>query len=163
MKLHRIEKSHRKEANAKGLTYEMMMENAGSAHVILEMDLAEEDERQALALVGQATTGMRWSPAQLAAQSGIRGRTLSTARSKMTSHRARGRGQIVLASEDESFDMLRAFMETSHVLLDGVLGTGIKLPLKGEVAVVLAAASEAISGWMTALRRRGGLSHRSGL
>jgi NAD(P)H-hydrate epimerase len=145
-------KAIEKEADAKGLTYEMMMENAGSgvARVILEMDLAEEDEPQALALVGPGNNGgdALVALAQLAAQEWDTRAYVVSRKVKddpLIDRLRQAGGEIVLASEDESFDMLRAFMETSHVLLDGVLGTGIKLPLKREVAAVLAAASEAIS------------------
>jgi NAD(P)H-hydrate epimerase len=145
-------KAIEKEADAKGLTYEMMMENAGSgvARVILEIDLAEEDEPQALALVGPGNNGgdALVALAQLAAQEWDTRAYVVNRKVKddpLIERLRQAGGEIVLASEDGSFDMLRAFMETSHVLLDGVLGTGIKLPLKHEVAVVLAAASEAIS------------------
>ena len=145
-------KAIEKEADAKGLTYEMMMENAGSgvARFILEMDLAEEDEPQALALVGPGNNGgdALVALAQLAAQEWDTRAYIVNRKVKddaLVERLRQAGGEIVLASEDESLDMLRAFMETSQVLLDGVLGTGIKLPLKREVAVVLAAASEAIS------------------
>ena len=42
--------------------------------------------------------------------------------------------------DDEKFESLTEFIQTASVILDGVLGTGIKLPLKEDVADVLACA-----------------------
>jgi len=146
-------KAIEKEADAMGLTYGMMMENAGSgvADVILEMDFVEKDEPQALALVGPGNNGgdalvalAHLAAQECAARAYVIGRKVKG--DPLVERLRQAGGEIVLASEDESFDMLRAFIETSHVLLDGVLGTGIKLPLKREVAAVLAAAGETISG-----------------
>ncbi|MBT7783123.1 MAG: NAD(P)H-hydrate dehydratase, partial [Anaerolineae bacterium] len=53
-------------------------------------------------------------------------------------------GKILLAEEDENFEGLRAFTAKTSVFLDGLLGTGIKLPLRENVADLLAAASDAL-------------------
>jgi NAD(P)H-hydrate epimerase len=53
-------------------------------------------------------------------------------------------GEILYADKDEKFDALVAFVETSDVLLDGVLGTGIKLPLKAEISKLLIAVNDVL-------------------
>ena len=47
-------------------------------------------------------------------------------------------GEITSLDDDENFASLTGFLQTASILLDGVFGTGIKLPLKEEVADVLA-------------------------
>ena len=47
-------------------------------------------------------------------------------------------GQVVFADEDKDFTSLNSFIQTATMVLDGVLGTGIKLPLKSDVASILA-------------------------
>jgi len=140
------------EADATGLSYDMMMENAGSgvADVILEMGFAEEEEPQALALVGPGNNGgdALVALAHLAAQEWAVRAYLINRKIKndpLVERLRQAGGEIVLASDDEIYDKLSAFVETSHVLIDGVLGTGFRLPLKADVAAVLAAANEAIS------------------
>jgi len=46
-------------------------------------------------------------------------------------------GEIAQFVNDPTFDSLRSFLEDSDLLLDGLLGTGIKLPLRSEAALVL--------------------------
>lgn len=145
-------KAIEKDADASGLTYDMMMANAGKgvADVILELEYPEEDEPQALALVGSGNNGGDALVAliQLAGQGWATRAYLIGRKVKsdpLLEHLRQAGGEIVLASEDQSYDMLRAFMEASHVLIDGVLGTGIKLPLKRDVASVLAGANEALT------------------
>jgi len=53
-------------------------------------------------------------------------------------------GEIYLADKDLDFLQLATFIETADVLMDGVLGTGFKLPLKADMARVLGAARSCI-------------------
>jgi ADP-dependent NAD(P)H-hydrate dehydratase / NAD(P)H-hydrate epimerase len=46
-------------------------------------------------------------------------------------------GEITQFANDPTFDSLRTFLEGSDILLDGLLGTGIKLPLRNEAALAL--------------------------
>ncbi len=46
-------------------------------------------------------------------------------------------GEIFNASDDLSFRVLKQLVNTSEVILDGILGTGIDLPLKESIAAVL--------------------------
>jgi len=54
-------------------------------------------------------------------------------------------GEIVIAQKDVDFEQLKAFIGTSDVVLDGILGTGFKLPLKDEIAHVIAVAKEVLA------------------
>lgn len=54
-------------------------------------------------------------------------------------------GEIVISESDTDFDSLAAFLETADLLLDGLLGTGITLPLKPEIARVLHKANDLLS------------------
>jgi hydroxyethylthiazole kinase-like uncharacterized protein yjeF len=141
------------EADANGLTYAQMMENAGNglAKVVLSLSLAEKDESQVLGLVGPGNNGGDTLVAlsHLAAQDW-------RARAYLIHRKAEGDplierlrqagGEVVLAEKDDKFEHLAAFMETATLVLDGVLGTGIHLPLRGEIATVLNAAREIIVG-----------------
>ncbi|MCF6277413.1 MAG: NAD(P)H-hydrate epimerase, partial [Anaerolineales bacterium] len=53
-------------------------------------------------------------------------------------------GEIILAADDEGYAKLTALIETNSVLIDGLLGTGIKLPLRESAADLLAAAGDAL-------------------
>jgi ADP-dependent NAD(P)H-hydrate dehydratase / NAD(P)H-hydrate epimerase len=46
-------------------------------------------------------------------------------------------GEVYLVEKDSEFQQLTAFLETADVVLDGVLGTGFKLPLKSDIGKVL--------------------------
>ena len=46
-------------------------------------------------------------------------------------------GLVVTSSSDSSFSTLDEWLKESSVMLDGVLGTGITLPLKGDAAKIL--------------------------
>jgi hydroxyethylthiazole kinase-like uncharacterized protein yjeF len=48
-------------------------------------------------------------------------------------------GEIYMAEKDSDFQQLTAFLETADVVLDGILGTGFKLPLKTEIGKTLRA------------------------
>jgi NAD(P)H-hydrate epimerase len=46
-------------------------------------------------------------------------------------------GELFLIGEDPSYTKLIAALEDNSLLLDGILGTGIHLPLRGQISVVL--------------------------
>jgi len=141
------------EADANGLSYAKMMENAGHglAEEIRALAYAEQDEeREVLALVGPGNNGGDALVAltHLAAD-GWRARAYLVKRQaegdELLERFKKEGGEILLAEKDAGFTQLTAFIETAEVVVDGVLGTGIKLPLKPEVAKVLEAANQAIS------------------
>jgi NAD(P)H-hydrate epimerase len=137
------------EADASGLTYDIMMENAGHNLAREVMELAyyqdDKDEVQVLGLVGPGNNGgdTLVALAHLAEKGW-------TARAYLVKRKAKNdplvkrleeaEGEIILADSDEGFHQLQAFIETADVVLDGMLGTGFKLPLKEDIGHVLEAA-----------------------
>lgn len=132
-----------KEANAAGISYPRMMENAGRglAEVIAETyGYIEEDG--VLALVGSGNNG---GDALVAltylAEAGwpataylVRPRPIDdplVARFQKTG------GLVYLSWEDESFSHLGELLVENGLLMDGVLGTGFRLPLKVEISACL--------------------------
>ena len=144
------------EADANGLSVEKMMEKAGAglADEIQTLPYGGEDEREVLGLVGSGNNGgdTLLALAHLAAD-GWRARAYLVNR-KPDSETGGGAdlierlkkegGEVILAANDPKFEHLSAFIGTADVVVDGVLGTGIKLPLKEETAGVLAAVNQAI-------------------
>lgn len=137
-----------KEADANGLSYAAMMENAGSglADVISELFL-DEEELEVFALVGPGNNGGDTLVAlEHLAQNGWRTRAYLIKRKadELVKRLEAAGGEILYAEKDDKFDALGAFVETSDLLLDGVLGTGIKLPLKKDVAELLTAVNDVL-------------------
>ena len=142
--MHQIEQ----EADGSGLTYEKMMENAGYnlSREVLRLAYAQEDEEeiQVLGLVGPGNNGgdTLVALARLAEKGW-------TARAYLIHRKVTGdslikrledaEGEVYQAEKDENFQQLQAFLESADVVLDGVLGTGFKLPLKDEIGSALAA------------------------
>ncbi len=136
-----------REANEKGLTYDQMMENAGHnlAREVLEILHAYEncDEMQILGLVGPGNNGgdALVALSRLAEKGWIARAYLvkrKEAKDPLVKRLEEAGGEIHTFDDDVDYQKLQAFVETSDVLLDGILGTGIKLPLKGDVESVLA-------------------------
>jgi len=138
-----------KEADANGLSYDEMMENAGSglADVILELFDGVE-ELEAFGLVGPGNNGGDTLVAlEHLAKVGWRTRAYLIKRKedKYVKRLEKAGGEILYTEKDDKYDALGTFLETSDLLLDGVLGTGIKLPLKKEVAKLLMAVNDALA------------------
>ncbi|GAB4492467.1 MAG: bifunctional ADP-dependent NAD(P)H-hydrate dehydratase/NAD(P)H-hydrate epimerase [Anaerolineales bacterium] len=141
------------EADSNGLSYAKMMENAGRglAQEIKQLTYAElEEAREALALVGPGNNGGDALVAltHLAADD-WRARAYLVKRKPedddLVERLRKEGGEIIVAEQDHDYTHLAAFIETADVVIDGLLGTGIKLPLKPEIAGVLDAANRAIS------------------
>ena len=137
-----------KEADASGLSYAEMMENAGNglADVILEL-FGDEDELEAFGLVGPGNNGGDTLVAlEGLAKNGWKARAYLIKRKadELVKRLEATGGEILFAEKDDKYDALAAFVETSDVLLDGVLGTGIKLPLKNEIARLLVAVNDVL-------------------
>jgi len=132
-----------KEANALGLTYERMMENAGRglAHVVSE-EFGYLNEEGVLGLVGSGNNGGDTLVAlTYLAEYGwpsnayiVRPRPADDV--LMALLRDAG-GNIYELENDSELDTLEMLLKANTVLLDGVLGTGIRLPLRGKVPKVL--------------------------
>jgi len=141
------------EADASGLTYARMMENAGRglAKEILRLAYNQgDDDMQVLGLVGPGNNGGDTLVAlAFLAEKGWQARAYLIQRKEegdpLVERLIEAGGEIVISQRDDNFEQLKAFMGTSDVLLDGILGTGFKLHLKDGIAQVMAAAKEALA------------------
>ena len=130
-----------KEADSKGLTFDQMMQNAGQGLAEVVADLfVDEEQLEIVGLVGPGNNGGDALVALTAlAEEGWKASAFLVKRKKddLIKRFTEAGGQIIPSEKDDSFFHLSSFLETADVLLDGVLGTGIKLPLKKEVAELL--------------------------
>lgn len=132
-----------KEANKKGLSYETMMENAGRGIASeIRITYSHIQNKRVLALVGSGNNG---GDALVALSHLARTNWITSAyiiRKRPADDPLIERlidlgGNVIDLKEDYRFKFLNELLKTNSVLIDGVLGTGIKLPLKGEIANVL--------------------------
>ncbi len=143
-----------KEADAKGVSYAEMMERAGLgiAGIVqsFEWDLDDADEQTVVGLVGSGNNGGDALVALAAlAEDGWQ------AKAYLAKPRPEGDplvkrlldqgGEVLPADEDANHKLLDAWLRTAVVLLDGILGTGIQLPLRPELARLLRHVSDFIS------------------
>ena len=137
------------EANANGLTYDMMMENAGHnlAREVLRLSYFAgdgEEDAQVLGLVGSGNNGGDTLVAlAYMAEKGWTARAYLIKR-KATDDPLLARfeeagGELYQAEADEKFQQLQSFLEAADIVLDGVLGTGFQLPMKEDAGQVLSA------------------------
>jgi len=137
-----------KEADAGGLTYDQMMENAGQglADIILSIS-TEDNEAEVLGLVGPGNNGGDTLVAMstLAAQ-GWKARAYLVKRKKddLVKRFLEAGGEVL--SKENPFEQLAQAIETADVFLDGIFGTGIKLPLKKDVAEFLSEVNDVLDG-----------------
>lgn len=133
-----------KEADERGISYRQMMETAGLglAEVIQSLNVFEEPPK-VMALVGSGNNGGDALVALSAlARIGwgveaylVRPRP---AEDSLASQLAQLGGKVTSLADDPGFDHLGDALASAKILIDGVLGTGIQLPLKDEVARALA-------------------------
>ncbi len=138
-----------KEADAGGLSYAQMMENAGGglADVILELFDIGAQEFEALGIVGPGNNGGDTLVAlEHLAKDGWKtyAYLVKRAADELVERFEAAGGKIFYTEKDKKFNSLKTFIETSDLLLDGVLGTGIKLPLKEGVAKLLMAVNDVL-------------------
>ncbi len=140
-----------KEADASGLPYAEMMENAGRglAEVVLDYVhpavqlLDEQDEEiEVLGLVGPGNNGGDALVAlDYLAHEGFKTRAYLVKRKsqddELVARVLDAGGEVASAENDKTFQTLEYYLSTANVVLDGVLGTGAKPPLKKEAADVL--------------------------
>ncbi|HZD56156.1 MAG TPA: NAD(P)H-hydrate dehydratase [Anaerolineales bacterium] len=129
-----------RESDASGLTYEKMMEHAGLglANVVHEVYL-ELKQQGALGLVGSGNNGgdTLVALAHLAEWGWKTSAYVIRERPGDDPLLARLRGaggEIYSVAKDTKFEKLAQLIAEHGVLLDGVLGTGIHLPLRGKLA-----------------------------
>lgn len=143
-------RSIEQEADLNGLTYAQMMENAGRglAREISELVYAEEDEREALALVGPGNNGgdALVALAHLAAEGWrVRAYLVQRVADSLSERVRQAGGEILLAEQDAEFTRLAAFIESAIVIVDGLLGTGFQAPLRPAMARVMEAVNQTLA------------------
>ena len=131
-----------KEANAAGITYEQMMENAGRglAESVQELEFKSGDF-EVLGLVGPGNNGGDTLIAlSLLAGAGWRAHAYLVKRSQdqLVERLRKAGGQILEQATDQEKSRLSSSISTCSVVLDGLLGTGTRPPLRGEVAALMA-------------------------
>lgn len=141
-----------KEADAGGLTYAKMMEHAGRglADEIQVLPFGGEDDRtrEALGLVGSGNNGGDTLIALThLAEAGwrVRAYLLNRKPDSIAERFIKAGGEVTLAEKDAKFEKLTALIAPVDVVVDGLLGIGLKLPLKAEAAGLLAAVNSAIA------------------
>jgi len=137
-----------KEADASGLTYDQMMEHAGQglADIILDLFI-DEVEPEVIGLVGPGNNGGDTLVAMTAlASEGWKAHAYLVKRKKddLVKRFIEAGGEVI--SGEKAFEQLVESIEIADVLLDGVLGTGIKLPLKKDVAELLSEVNDILDG-----------------
>jgi hydroxyethylthiazole kinase-like uncharacterized protein yjeF len=132
-----------KEANESGLTYPEMMENAGRG-IANEIVAAYSHlhVKKVFALVGSGNNGgdalvtlmhlstMNWETCAYIVRS-------RDSNDPLVKQLTDNNGQVILFEEDINFKKLTKLIHTYTVLIDGIFGTGIKLPLKGDIVKIL--------------------------
>lgn len=142
-----------KQADQSGLTYRLMMENAGVNLAAAILDAcAEIEPKSALGLVGSGNNGGD----TLVALAALAGRGWKTAAylarprpadDPLINRLVKAGGTLAPLEESGeagSYPRLEMLLNEYSVLLDGVLGTGARLPLKPELAALLGRARSVI-------------------
>ena len=133
-----------KEADAGGHSYEKMMEHAGRSLAETIRDVySQQEKNSALGLIGSGNNGGDALVAFSYLQDWGWETTAYIVKSRPENdplvQRVRDAGGTVLTLDDDpKYKKLRAALNHHSVILDGVLGTGVQLPLKGVVADTLA-------------------------
>ena len=139
------------QADKTGLSNTDMMENAGRslANEIQTLPYGGEDETiEALGLIGAGNNGGETliALAHLAASGWrVRAYLLNRKADLFVERFVKAGGEIILAESDAKFEKLTALVGTTDVVVDGLLGIGLKLPLRAEVANLLNAVNNAIA------------------
>ncbi len=131
-----------KEADANGLSYNQMMQNAGRrlAEVVTDFTY-DDDSEEVLGLVGPGNNGGDTLIALThLAEDSWKVRAYIVRR-RQDDELVRGLleagGEAAFFETDGDFSQLELFFGSADIVLDGLLGTGIKLPLKEEISAVL--------------------------
>lgn len=132
-----------KEADSKGVSYAQMMLNAGRGLAEVTHAIGQESGWDGVTgIVGSGNNGgdtliaLTWlAEAGWRTHAYLVNRNI-TGDALVTNYLEAG-GEVTLFTNDKDLASLRTFLEDSDLLLDGLLGTGIKLPLRNEAALVL--------------------------
>jgi len=137
-----------REANERGLGYDQMMMNAGSALAeVIQERYGHTQSRNILGLIGSGNNGgdtlialselieKGWQVAAYLVKSRKKSDPLVLSIIKND-------GQVISIDKDASFDELRELIKKSDIVLDGILGTGFELPLRKAISAPLQVFSE---------------------
>jgi hydroxyethylthiazole kinase-like uncharacterized protein yjeF len=140
-----------READASGLTYNQMMEHAGRglAEVVLQ-EFGSIGSRSVLGLVGPGNNGgdTLVALAHLADHGWQATAYLVRPRPKddpLVERLVKAGGIVIAAEQDPNLENLHKLLGWSEILLDGVLGTGFQLPLRGKAAEVLGTVKDTLA------------------
>jgi NAD(P)H-hydrate epimerase len=132
-----------KESDASGHTYPQMMEHAGRGLAEVVRDAySRMENKKALGLVGSGNNGGDTLVAFCYLQKWGWQTTAYIVRPRpendpLVTRFLQSGGALLDIADDANSAGLIAALENHTVLLDGILGTGIRLPLRGPIAVVL--------------------------
>ncbi len=128
-----------KQADASGLSYAEMMQNAGIGLAKIVHEIGKQNNwNKVVGLIGSGNNGgdtlvaLTWLQQNGWETSAY---LIKTNNNELIKKYLDIGGKII--EQDESFFHLSSFIAQADVTLDGVLGTGIKLPLKKEASEVL--------------------------
>lgn len=132
-----------KEADSKGTTYAQLMQNAGRSLAEIIHAIGQENDLHTITAIvgagnngGDALVALTWL-AQAGWQTHAYLVNRKSAGDQLITTYLEAGGEVESFASDTGFNVLRTFLEESDLLLDGLLGTGIKLPLRQEAAHVL--------------------------
>jgi len=132
-----------KAADAAGVSYEEMMENAGRSVAEAIMDRTPVTDRQITVLVGPGNNG---------GDGLVAGRYLAEAGAQVTFYLFKERSAeadpnmakvlemglpVIIFDHDQRYRVLRTRIHVTDILIDALLGTGVSRPIKGELAKVM--------------------------
>jgi NAD(P)H-hydrate epimerase len=134
-------------ADKSGLSYANMMENAGKSLAKATIAHSHKSNKSVLGLIGSGNNGGDTLVAlELLAKKGWQATAYLVKRDLQEKHvrRARKAGVTIIAS-GKSGKNLSKLLPKHTVLLDGILGTGTRLPLREPFATSLASIKELVS------------------
>ena len=136
------------QADAGGLSYDQMMANAGRALAqVIHQRYFLRPTRRVLGLVGSGNNGgdclialrhlatLGWQTKAYLLK------TRAEVDAPLAEYRHAG-GEVLACDDDPDFSNLRQETQRADLVLDGILGTGVKLPLKGNIQRALALLKE---------------------
>jgi NAD(P)H-hydrate epimerase len=140
-----------KEADANNLSYELMMENAGTGLAdVIEREYSYVSDRGILGLVGSGNNGgdTLVALAHLAKQGWRASAYIIRQRSgddPLVENLKQAGGKVFAPDTDPAYQILVDQIAKHAIILDGVLGTGTKLPLKPDLGATLALIRDVVS------------------
>lgn len=137
-----------RQADSRGLSFSQMMENAGAGLARVLERLVGDRSPDIVALVGPGNNGGDALVAlSVLAGKGWHARAYLVRRSPddLTARLEGAGGKTIPAEGDLESELLRSWFRTGTIVLDGLLGTGSKPPVRGQIADVLGIAHKVLA------------------